>query len=782
MRPAAGPQQFLQALLIFSLAAVVCNNRVRGSDPIHAALQHYRISMKRAGRSNADSLGILRSANRDHPQAAAMNVDFQMQLASSCREVGDVRCALAAFEKVLLIDRRVDALNGLALLLSKRGRHAEAAKLMREATKRFSKNAGLFNNAGTVYHTGGKLKKAARAYSKAWKLSRRQNPIFGYNYANSLLDQRSYALAVKTLRSVAKIKPDFPEVWWKLGRALAAQNKYADSVKAFQRAHPLAASGKAVKFSLASLLYELHDSQLGIEPTPDYAGAFASLQKALNVDPHEDKYLHGLLHLSRYTCNFATVGKLGGRAARRLEQELQVSGEDRLGARGAPTLSPMRGLAYLDGPVFLRLMRLWADDVARRVILPASVPRRHTRDSARFRVGLVSADWGTNHPMMHLLDRLLLQPHNLQSQIESQAFALHPLEVDKEDQQALRRSMVTPIGDASVRMVSLAGVDDIAAAATIQEWGADVVFDLNGFTAGGRPEIFHLLGSGTSLRVGFLGWPATVGSSALLDAMMTDRRVTIIERARELLAEKLIVLGRSVFVGDHAAKVGLDSFDSTPQKDARTTKGNPREILGLPRDGIVFANFNQLFKFEPRLLGTYSRVLARTCSSTSVLWLLRHPAIGEPAVLAEIKRRGVRSARVVFSDFAEKATYLARAGLADLFLDNPRYNAGATGVDALWAKVPMLTLPGIRGPSRFGLSQASRRSPVIVHSHRAYEDLAVRIGKHRRWSASLRRHFSQLISPDLFDGAQFRHEFDRLTKAAHEAGRGFHVFGRQNIL
>jgi predicted O-linked N-acetylglucosamine transferase (SPINDLY family) len=55
--------------------------------------------------------------------------------------------------------------------------------------------------------------------------------------------------------------------------------------------------------------------------------------------------------------------------------------------------------------------------------------------------------------------------------------------------------------------------------------------------------------------------------------------------------------------------------------------------------------------------------------------------------------------RLIFSDFADRLEYFHRcASCADVFLDNFLYAAGATGCDALYAGVPLITRPGrVRG-------------------------------------------------------------------------------------
>lgn len=55
-----------------------------------------------------------------------------------------------------------------------------------------------------------------------------------------------------------------------------------------------------------------------------------------------------------------------------------------------------------------------------------------------------------------------------------------------------------------------------------------------------------------------------------------------------------------------------------------------RKQYGLPDDGIVFCNFNQLYKTDPRVLESWVTILKLV--PNSYLWLLSFPANGEPNI------------------------------------------------------------------------------------------------------------------------------------------------------
>jgi predicted O-linked N-acetylglucosamine transferase (SPINDLY family) len=67
-------------------------------------------------------------------------------------------------------------------------------------------------------------------------------------------------------------------------------------------------------------------------------------------------------------------------------------------------------------------------------------------------------------------------------------------------------------------------------------------------------------------------------------------------------------------------------------------------------------------------------------------------------------------ARIIFMDALPHEEYLARHALADLFLDTFPYNAGATGNNALWMGLPLVTCQGNTLAGRFGGPMAIRAS------------------------------------------------------------------------
>ncbi|XP_041359441.1 UDP-N-acetylglucosamine--peptide N-acetylglucosaminyltransferase 110 kDa subunit-like [Gigantopelta aegis] len=156
-----------------------------------------------------------------------------------------------------------------------------------------------------------------------------------------------------------------------------------------------------------------------------------------------------------------------------------------------------------------------------------------------------------------------------------------------------------------------------------------------------------------------------------------------------------------------------------------------RQQYGLPDDAIVFCNFNQLYKIDPNTLEMWVDILKNV--PNSVLWLLRFPAVGEPNIIQSATNMGLESGRIVFSNVAPKEEHVRRGQLADVCLDTPLCNGHTTGMDVLWAGIPMVTLPEETLASRVASSQLhSLGCPELVAKNSEdYVNIAVRLGTDR---------------------------------------------------
>ena len=156
----------------------------------------------------------------------------------------------------------------------------------------------------------------------------------------------------------------------------------------------------------------------------------------------------------------------------------------------------------------------------------------------------------------------------------------------------------------------------------------------------------------------------------------------------------------------------------------------PAEGRGVPRTKrtFLFCNFNQHFKLDPAAFAVWVGALRRT--PRSKLWMLRFPTDGGAAHLAsEAAAAGLAPARLVSTALLPQDTHLSGKASAHLYLDTFVYNGHTTAADALWAGVPMLTLPTAKqiGRTAAGFAVALGCNEMVAASMKEFEDEAARL-------------------------------------------------------
>jgi len=181
-----------------------------------------------------------------------------------------------------------------------------------------------------------------------------------------------------------------------------------------------------------------------------------------------------------------------------------------------------------------------------------------------------------------------------------------------------------------------------------------------------------------------------------------------------------------------------------------------RAEAGLPETGFVFCCFNQLWKIAPPIFDIWMRLLLRV--EGSVLWLVDDNAAALHNLRQEAERRGVAPERLVFAPRVKLDDYLARFGLADLFLDTLPYNAHTTASDALRAGLPVVTCAGSSFAGRVAgsLLHAVGLPELVTNTLEDYEELALKLARDQSALAQIRTKLARnRESFPLFDIQRF---------------------------
>ena len=275
----------------------------------------------------------------------------------------------------------------------------------------------------------------------------------------------------------------------------------------------------------------------------------------------------------------------------------------------------------------------------------------------------------------------------------------------------------------------------------LREWEIDIAVDLGGHTFGARPWV--LAHRPAPVQAKYMGYPGTSGSD-FIDYIVADRMVVPPDQDR-FFSEKIAALPTTLWVTDTKREVAPPPA---------------RAEAGLPETGFVFCCFNHNWKITPPLFD---------------IWMAADPGGRQCAVAAgrqcqhrdnlrkEAEARGVAPDRLIFAARTTPEAHLARHQLADLFLDTLPYNAHTTASDALWAGLPLLTVPGRSFPARVAASilQAGGLPELIAEDFAAYEAKALKLAREPAALRAIRdRLTATRTNMPLFDTARFTRELE----------------------
>jgi protein O-GlcNAc transferase len=228
-----------------------------------------------------------------------------------------------------------------------------------------------------------------------------------------------------------------------------------------------------------------------------------------------------------------------------------------------------------------------------------------------------------------------------------------------------------------------------------------VLVDLNGYTEGGGTATCILRPA--AVIVNFLGYPGTMGVPAY-DIVVADRIVLPPELYPSNFFEKVLVMPHTYMVCDHHQSYPMDALSQPPPwayNSSHTLPGFSLSALlsnsqasASNEDKVVLANFNHLQKLGPDSFSQWMRIMKQV--PNTFLWLLKFPAEAEVHLHREAVAAGVDASRILFLDKVNGDQHLQSKRLADVFVDTFEYNAHVSGLDALWAGLPLLTLAGDR--------------------------------------------------------------------------------------
>lgn len=570
-------------------------------------------------------------------------------------------------------------------------------------------------NRGVTFHLLGRADEAASDYARAAELAP-SAALVRANLAAALLDARKPGSAREAAAKAVELDPANVSAWNNLGVACGQLGRARDAHDAWRRALALDPDHASTLVNLAQALR-----------AEDPDGAADLFDRVLAKHPERDDAWAEAISTLWHACRWTRAGALLADLDRRL-------------ARGLSTTA-LLSLAYnlpfvADDPARVAAVQAALGAALARAARPLPPAPRKAAD-AKIALGYLSPDFG-NHAMSHVL-RGLVAAHD-KAAFSVTLFSLR----DRSSEPGPWLGDLKRAADSFVDLSALGARD---AARAIRDRGIDVLIDLSGYMAGGRPEILAARPAPVQVY-----W---IGHGGFLEAPYIDYTVadTVVCADPAGHVEAIARLPACYHPADRFA------IGPTPSRGA----------LGLPSDAIVLAALCNPLKIAPDCFSAWMAVLRAVPGS--VLWLAGRKAFApaQEALRAAAREAGVDPSRLVFAAHEiDKSAHLARHRAADLFLDSFAVSAASTALDALQAGLPVLTKRGLQAHANVAASflTALDLPELIAPDADAFVARAIALAQAPEARAALRAKLEAAVATRLpFDSPRMARQVEAAFRA-----------------
>ncbi len=649
-------------------------------------------------------------------------VKKRLEEAMGLHRQGKLDDAEVIYREVLSSDVTNDeALHLLGVLVSQKGDHEKALELIGQAIKENPQVAQYHDNQGVVNMRLGNSEQAAACHREAIEI----DPRYAMAYHNlgvaqdTLMDLSS---SLESFKKASSLNPRNADTLDSLGAVLSKLGHDAKALEYHKRAlsiNPRLAraygnvAGILNKYGKGDEAFDVYRQQLKLDPQnfdANYALAELSLkhmdsnaalrhvEQALRQKPDD-----AAAHLKRLEIYSKTM--MWDEIDKSLPEFIELVQKQ----FGSGKLAKAEPFAALPLDVPLDVIRALATERARRIKAeaPALEFTYRKRENQKLRIGYLSADF-SSHAVGFLVNDL---------------YALHDKKKFEVYCYSLRRvedKFRANIKNATDNFIDLDGLSHEEAARRINADGRNILVDLSGYTAHGRPQILALQPAPVQCHA--IGYPGTMGADFVQYYITNPACVP--KEMQSAFSEKLVYLPETQFAAG--------AFD-IPDIEIK------RSDYGLPEDAFVFCCFNHAYRINRKVFESWLEILRQT--PQSVLWLKSHGDDMEQRLRAYAVAKGLDAERIIFAKIGLLSERWPQR-LADLWLDTFNLSAGTAGFMAAWAGLPSLTLKGPTPQSRTGVNNvlACHLPQMLAENVDEYIEKAVYYASNRDKLQEIKRH------------------------------------------
>ena len=278
------------------------------------------------------------------------------------------------------------------------------------------------------------------------------------------------------------------------------------------------------------------------------------------------------------------------------------------------------------------------------------------------RIGFVSADFREHAVSYQVFDVIKNLSENLELKLY---FYYNKLEEDE---------ITKSFKKLNINWINIFKLSDSEIINKLRDDNIQILFDLSGFTKGGRVNIFYH--QPCPIQISWCGYLASVG----------------MEKNHYIFADKYTI--PEVDENKYKEKIcRLDKTWSVLSKNHNVVANS--NIPALKNKFISFGSFNNILKINHKVVSTWSKILCRILNSKLYLF---SDNFNEQEFKSYFEKlfldNGVRLDQLFFQPSLKRDDLLNKYNLIDIALDTFPYSGGTTSLESYWMGVPVLTKKG----------------------------------------------------------------------------------------
>ena len=355
----------------------------------------------------------------------------------------------------------------------------------------------------------------------------------------------------------------------------------------------------------------------------------------------------------------------------------------------------------------------------------------------KINLGFVSCDILKNHSITFFLKDTI-------KYLDKKRFKINIFSIAKKDLNDLSQSELRSLAD---EWFDLNDFNNQQIVELIQKKKINILFDLMGYTASERLEIFY--SRVAPIQISWLAYLNTTGFNTI-DYYLGDNNL-INNNEHHLYTEKIFTLPN--IWNAHAGFKFERKYNELPC---------------IKNKYFTFGSLNNFRKISDETINAWSEILKKVPNSNLIL--KSADFCSDEILMSKFKSQGVNGQIKILNkmDFVKKEDHLNVYKMIDLCLDTFPYNGVTTTFEALWMNVPVVVLKGQNLCSRGGESiiKNTKIDDLLADNIDEYIFKAINFTKNLDKLKNFRNIlYETILSSPLFDTKTFSKNFnDSLLK------------------